>query len=398
MTKKWDDPAAADGTSERAAEGAQSGAGKPGSAGVGGAQAATGISEGHFSRPVIRAWHGDDRALRAIYVALAANTAIMGSKVMAYVWTGSSSMMAEAIHSLADVCNQGLLWYGIRSTQRQADKHYNYGYMRERYVWSLISAVGILCMGSGVTLIHGVHGMMEPEPIEHVGVGVAVLAASLALEGASLVVAVRALSDASAEKKMTLWRYIQKGQDPTSIAVMMEDIAAVSGLCIAGGCLVAAAYTGNPIFDSLGSVMVAGLLGTIATFLIQKNRAFLVGRSMDHQDTGKILAHIQADCVVKAIHDVKTEEVGPGIYRFKAEIEFDGEQLVERHLTRTGRSGLLQLFRSAASDGASDKAIESIVKQYGEAVVEALGDEVDRLEEEIITLVPGIRHVDIEAY
>ena len=118
----------------------------------------------------------DRRALHAVNVAIKANAAIFVCKICAYGVTGSSAMLAEAVHSVADVVNQGLLHVGINSSTKAPDTNYNYGYRRERFVWSLISAVGVFFMGSGVSVMHGLHGMWNPaHEIEHIWVGISVL-------------------------------------------------------------------------------------------------------------------------------------------------------------------------------------------------------------------------------
>jgi hypothetical protein len=137
----------------------------------------------------------DARAMRAVNVAVQANTLIFFTKLGAYGMTGSSVMLAEAVHSAADILNQSLLFMGIRSSAKAPDENYNYGYRRERFVWSLISAVGVFFAGSGVSVAHGVHTLLNPTPVEHAFVGIGVLAASAAIDAYSLRVAYVALRE-----------------------------------------------------------------------------------------------------------------------------------------------------------------------------------------------------------
>ncbi|KAF3953718.1 hypothetical protein CMV_020861 [Castanea mollissima] len=176
----------------------------------------------------------------------------------------------------------------------------------------------------------------------------------------------------------------------------MQDGAAVTGLAIAAASLVAVNKTGNAMYDPIGSIIVGHLLGMVAIFLIQRNRHALIGRAMDDHDMEKVLHFLKNDPVVDALYDCKSEVIGPGFFRFKAEIDFNGLMVVQNYLKRTGREEWARQFREAAKE--ENTALLKVMANYGEEVVTALGSEVDRLEKEIQELVPGIRHVDIEAH
>jgi hypothetical protein len=124
----------------------------------------------------------DKRALTAVHTAIGCNTAILVCKLGAYGMSGSPSMLAESIHSVADIVNQALLQVGITNSNRKPDATFNYGYRRERFVYSLISAVGIFFLGAGFSVMHGIHGLMSPAPSENIKIGIAVLFASAILE------------------------------------------------------------------------------------------------------------------------------------------------------------------------------------------------------------------------
>lgn len=223
------------------------------------------------------------------------------------------------------------------------------------------------------------------------------LGGSFIIEGASLVVAIHAVRKGAAAEGMKLRDYIWRGHDPTAVAVMTEDGAAVTGLAIAGASLLAVNATGNPIYDPIGSIIVGNLLGMVAIFLIQRNRHALIGRAIDDQDMEKVMQFLKNDPVVDALYDCKSEVIGPGFFRFKAEIDFNGVVLVQNYINRAGREAWAQQFREACQEG-NDGQMLKVMSNYGEEVVTALGSEVDRLEREIQKLVPGIRHVDIEAH
>ncbi|KAH6790004.1 Cation efflux family protein [Perilla frutescens var. hirtella] len=339
----------------------------------------------------------DDHGQRAVTTALWCNFLVFSLKFGVWLSTSSHVMLAEVIHSVADFANQALLAYGLSSSRRAPDALHPYGYSKERFVWSLISAVGIFCLGSGATIVHGVQNLWTAQPPEHIEYAALVIAGSFLIEGASLIVAIHAVRKGAAAEGMKVRDYVWRGHDPTAVAVMTEDGAAVTGLAIAGASLVAVNSTGNAIYDPIGSIIVGNLLGMVAIFLIQRNRHALIGRAIDDNDMKRVLHFLKNDPVVDAVYDCKSEVIGPGFFRFKAEIDFNGVVLVQNHLSRSGREEWAEQFREAAKAN-DDSALFKIMSNYGEEVVTALGSEVDRLEKEIQEIVPGIRHVDIEAH
>lgn len=338
-----------------------------------------------------------DHGHRAVKTALWCNFLVFSLKFGVWLSTSSHVMLAEVVHSAADFANQALLAYGLSSSRRAPDALHPYGYSKERFVWSLISAVGIFCLGSGATIVHGVQNLWTSQPPEHIEYAALVIGGSFLIEGASLLVAIHAVRKGAAAEGMSVRDYVWRGHDPTSVAVMTEDGAAVAGLLIAGASLVAVNATGNAIYDPVGSIIVGNLLGMVAIFLIQRNRHALIGRAIDDHDMDRVLHFLRNDPVVDAVYDCKSEVIGPGFFRFKAEIDFNGVVLVQNHLSRTGREEWAKQFREAAK-GKDDSAMLKVMSNYGEEVVTALGSEVDRLEKEIQEIVPGIRHVDIEAH
>ncbi|KAG9449201.1 hypothetical protein H6P81_009166 [Aristolochia fimbriata] len=339
----------------------------------------------------------DDPSQRAVHTALACNFLVFSLKFGVWLATSSHVMLAEVVHSVADFANQALLAYGLSSSRRAPDALHPYGYSKERFVWSLISAVGIFCLGSGATIVHGVQNLFVAQPPANIEYAALVIGSSFVFEGASLLVAINAVKKGAAAEGMKLSDYVWRGHDPTSVAVMTEDGAAVTGLVIAAASLVAVRLTGNPIYDPIGSIIVGNLLGMVAIFLIQRNRHALIGRAIDDNDMQRVLDFLKSDPVVDALYDCKSEVIGPGFFRFKAEIDFNGVVVVQNYLERTGRGEWAKQFREAGQCE-DDAALLKAMSAYGEELVTALGTEVDRLEKEIQKLVPGIRHVDIEAH
>ncbi|XP_062184530.1 metal tolerance protein C4-like isoform X1 [Phragmites australis] len=344
-----------------------------------------------------KAHFDDEHSHRAVNMALWCNFLVFSLKFGVWISTSSHVMLAELVHSVADFANQALLAYGLSSSRRAPDAIHPYGYSKERFVWSLISAVGIFCLGSGATIVHGVQNLWNSQPLENIHYAALVIGGSFLIEGASLLVAIKAVKKGAEAEGMNIWDYIWRGHDPTSVAVMTEDGAAVTGLAIAAASLVAVQMTGNAIYDPIGSIIVGNILGMVAIFLIQRNRHALIGRAIDDHDMQQVLEFLKSDPVVDALYDCKSEVIGPGFFRFKAEIDFNGVVLVQNYLERTGRGTWAKQFREAAISK-DDTQLLRVMANYGEDVVEALGYEVDRLESEIQKLVPGIKHVDIEAH
>ncbi|KAK9282355.1 hypothetical protein L1049_005272 [Liquidambar formosana] len=349
------------------------------------------------AKEIKRIEFNDQHSQRAVTTALWCNFLVFSLKFGVWLATSSHVMLAEVVHSAADFANQALLAYGLSSSRRAPDAMHPYGYSKERFVWALISAVGIFCLGSGATIVHGVQNLWTSQPPANIQLAALVIGGSFIIEGASLVVAIHAVKKGAAAEGMKVSDYVWRGHDPTSVAVMTEDGAAVTGLAIAAASLVAVNTTGNAIYDPIGSIVVGNLLGMVAIFLIQRNRHALIGRAMDDHDMERVLCLLKNDPVVDSLYDCKSEVIGPGFFRFKAEIDFNGVVVVQNYLKRTGREEWARQFREAAKEK-DDAALLKIMSNYGEEVVTALGSEVDRLENEIQELVPGIRHVDIEAH
>lgn len=143
----------------------------------------------------------------------------------------------------------------------------------------------------------------------------------------------------------------------------------------------------------MGSIAVGGLLGATALYLINSNRLLLLGRSLGEDKMDVITAHMRRDPVVEEVYFAKSEELGAGAYRFAVEVEFSGKKIVERYLAKHQRRMALHSKFSAAND---PKALDAALVQYGEDIVQAVGDEVDRLEKEIVEIEPSIHYVDIE--
>jgi len=330
---------------------------------------------------------------KAVYAAIGANSVITVTKLTAFAFTGSGAMLSEGIHSFADVVNQTLLALGIKKAKKDADVDHPYGYGRDAFIWALISAVGIFFLGCGFTLYHGVHSLMHPEQVEinDIQIAVGVLAFSFVLEAWTLWVAYKAVKEAAVEMKMTFGEYVQDGPDPMGVAVLLEDAAAVTGVTIAAASIGLFIWTGNPIWDAIGSIVIACLLGAVAVFLVIKNRKALLGQAVSSGLSKDVLEVLKADPAVESVHDVKATVMSADSFRFKAEIDFNGETIAKTWIA----SNDLNAIHTQTRD--DPEAFEAFLISYGEHICNALGDEIDRIETKIKEAVPAAKHVDLEA-
>ncbi len=327
---------------------------------------------------------------KAVYAAIIANSAVGLAKIVGFVFSGSGAMLSEGIHSIADVSNQLLLAIGISRSQRDASDDHPYGYGRDTFVFAMISAVGIFWFGCGVTLYHGITTLLHPHEVEALPLSLGILVLSGAIESVTLRMAWRAVRDGAKKADMSLGQFMLKGSDPMGVAVLLEDGAAVLGVLLAIIALGLSYVTGDPIYDAIGTLSIGVLLGALAIFLVVKNRTALLGQSISPTRTSQVLEVLQQDPVVEAVYDVKTTVLGSDRSRFKAEVEFDGAEVARRFLA----SQDLDAMRAEVTD---PEALRGLLIRYGDHLIDALGDEIDRIEARIREVDPTLRHVDIEA-
>uniref|UniRef100_A0A8C3A413 Proton-coupled zinc antiporter SLC30A9, mitochondrial n=1 Tax=Cyclopterus lumpus TaxID=8103 RepID=A0A8C3A413_CYCLU len=302
---------------------------------------------------------------KVVMVAICINGLNFFFKLLAWVYTGSASMFSEAIHSLADTCNQALLALGISQSVRNPDAGHPYGFTNMRYIASLISGVGIFMMGAGLSWYHGIMGLLHPEPME-------------------------SLLWVSVLNVMKINPILSR--DPSTNVVLLEDAAAVLGVIMAASCMGLTSLTGNPYYDSLGSLGVGTLLGAVSTFLIYTNTEALLGRSIQPERVQKLTEFLENDPAVRAIHDVKATDLGMSKVRFKAEVDFDGRVVTRSYLEKQDIDQILNEIQLVKTP----EELESFMLKHGENIIDTLGVEVDRLEKELKQRNPEVRHVDLE--
>ncbi|KAH8234267.1 hypothetical protein KR038_005107 [Drosophila bunnanda] len=333
-----------------------------------------------------------EKSGQVVATAIAINAANLLFKAGGWLYSGSHSMFAEVIHSLADLINQLILAFGIYKSSQSPDLDHPYGYMNMRYVSSLISGVGIFCVGCGLSIYHGIEGILHPEPITDLFWVYCILMGSLVSEGATLMVAINELKRAAKVNNVTFKEYVISGKDPCVNVVLCEDAAAVAGVIVAGACMGLSSYTGSPLFDAAGSLVIGALLGAVASFIIYTNANALVGISIASERLEKINSALEADVMIRAIYDVKGIDIGNARVRYKAELDFDGRELTRSYLDKQDLAKLLTTVRGFQKV----EDLESFLLDHGENIVDLMGGEIDRIEMNLRTQFPEIRHVDLE--
>ncbi len=220
-----------------------------------------------------------DGSLRAVLYALAANFGIFLAKAVAAGMTGSSSMLAEAIHSFADCGNQGLLLRGMREARRAPDPEHPLGYGMVVYFWAFLVAVLLFTVGGAFSIYEGTHKLSDPHPLKWPGVAIAVLIIAVVLESFSLAGCVREIRKVAHGR--SLWQFFRQSRNSELIVVLGEDIAALVGLTVALGAVLLTLLTGNPVFDAAGSVVVGVILILVAVLLAIEIKALITGQSAD---------------------------------------------------------------------------------------------------------------------
>ncbi len=247
---------------------------------------------------------------KAVIAALLANLGIAVTKLVAFALTRSSSMLAEAIHSFADSGNQVLLLVGGRRAKREATELHQFGYGRERYVYSFVVSIVLFSVGGLFALYEGWHKVHDPHAIEHWHwVPVAVLLLSIVLEGMSFRTAI---NESNTLRGKASWpQFIRGARSPELPVILLEDFAALTGLVLALVGVVLTLATGNGVWDGLGSMAIGALLVVVAFVLAVEMKSLLIGESATREAQRRIEAAITGAPGVERLIHIKTLHVGP---------------------------------------------------------------------------------------
>lgn len=319
-------------------------------------------------------------SITAVVAALVGNTFVTAIKLVAFALSGSGAMLSEAIHSAADTGNQLLLFIGLKRGAREPDDRFHYGYGGERFVFGMLSAAGIFFLGCGITVYHGIMSLRSPHMPQLTAVTFVVLAAAFVIEGGVLLFAVRSIARQRGD--MPFFRYVRERADPAAVAILLEDGAAVLGLVIAAIGIVAAYVTGNPVWDAMGSIVVGCVLGGVAFYLVRENRELLLGRAVPEGVEDRFIEIVRAQPSVRSVRDVKTRQLTPEAFKFKAEITFNNEVLA----TQLGRA-----LPGDPLDGG-----EAALRRIAAVATDLIATEIASIERAVRAEIPQARHIDLE--
>ncbi|MBD3846163.1 cation transporter [Bosea sp. SSUT16] len=286
-----------------------------------------------------------------IYSALAGNLLIALTKFIAAVWTGSSAILSEGIHSLVDTGNGVLLLYGLNRAARPPDLTHPFGHGRELYFWSFIVALLVFAVGAGVSFYEGVAHIIEPHPATNLTVSYVVLGLSVLFEGYSWRVALKEFRTAKGE--LSYFAAVRQSKDPSVFTVLFEDTAALLGLVVAFLGITAAAYFDRPELDGVASILIGVILAATAIFLARESKALLMGEAALPHVQKEIMAAVSGDPDIERVNGMTTVHLGPDQIVVALSLEFkddrstaDIEDCVERieAKLRERRSDIASVF------------------------------------------------------
>lgn len=264
---------------------------------------------------------------KAIVAALLANTGIAITKFVAFLFSGSSAMLAESVHSVADAGNQGLLLLGGRNARRAADAEHPFGYGRERFVYAFVVSIILFSIGGVFSLYEGVSKLRDPHPLENAWLPILVLSIAIVLESFSLRTAIR---ESNKVRGAQGWiEFVRRSKAPELPVVLLEDVAALLGLVFAMLGVGLTILTGDSMWDALGTIMIGVLLVLVAVALGVETKSLLVGEGASADDVRAIRRALDDHEVVIEIVHMKTLYLGPDELLVGAKVTFEPGTSIE---------------------------------------------------------------------
>jgi cation diffusion facilitator family transporter len=307
---------------------------------------------------------------KAIVAALVANLGIAVSKFVAFAFTGSSSMLAESIHSVADSGNQGLLLVGRKRSRRTRTPQHPFGYGRERYFYAFVVAVVLFTVGAVFSLYEGVHKISDPHAVESPAWAFGVLIAAIIMEIFSFRTAI---VESNLVRGGRSWvQFIRRAKAPELPVVLLEDLGALVGLILALFGVTMAVVTGNGVWDGVGTVCIGILLAVIAIILAVETKSLLIGEGADPEVEQQILEALESVEEVERVIHIRTQYIGPEemLIAAKIAVEHDdtaaqvaqGIDAAEAKIRAQFPEARLIYLEPALDDGGADKALPAVAE------------------------------------
>jgi cation diffusion facilitator family transporter len=249
---------------------------------------------------------------QVIIVALAGNLAIAFAKFVASGISGSTAMLTEAIHSLVDTGDQVLLLVGQKRGARPADARHPLGHGMETYFWSFIVALMVFLLGGVLSVYEGVRYLLEPEPVISPSISLAVLAVAAVFEGTSFRIAYREFRRVVRGRPTRLWDFIKASKDPALFSVLLEDSAALTGICMAAVGVIAASFFHITWADGAASIAIGLLLTGVAFVLANETRSLIAGEAVAPIVMERLREALSRIACITSLDEVATLHLGPG--------------------------------------------------------------------------------------
>jgi cation diffusion facilitator family transporter len=250
-------------------------------------------------------------SVRTILYALGANLAIAAAKTAAAIFTGSSAMLAEAIHSYADSGNQGLLLWGMRQAKQPPSPDYPLGWGKAVFFWSFIVALVLFSLGGLFSLYEGWHKLAQPQPLRYAWVAVGILVFGLIAESISLRACLHEVNKVRGNR--TLWRWFRESRQSELVVILGEDLAALLGLAVALVAVLLTVFTGNPAWDALGSMAIGVVLIVVAILVGIEIKALLIGQSAERETEARLRQFLLKQDRVEKIFRLVTLQLGSSL-------------------------------------------------------------------------------------
>jgi cation diffusion facilitator family transporter len=248
---------------------------------------------------------------RTIFYALGANLAIAAAKTAGALATGSSAMLAEAIHSYADAGNQVLLLWGMKQAKRPPSADYPLGWGKAVFFWSFIVAIVLFSLGGVFSLYEGWHKFTHPEPLNYAWVAVGILVFGLIAESISMRACLQEVN--KVRGKRTIWQWFRESRQSELVVILGEDFAALVGLALALIAVLMTILTGNPMWDGLGSMWIGVILIVVAAGIGVEIKGLLIGQSADPEVVERMRQFVERSDGVQKIYGLITMQLGTSL-------------------------------------------------------------------------------------
>jgi len=270
-----------------------------------------------------------------VIAALVGNGLIAITKIIASAITGSSAMLSEAVHSVVDTGNQGLLLWGMNRSSKPADERHPFGYGMELYFWTFVVAILIFAIGAGVSLYEGFSKLNNPHTVKHIYINYIVLSVAMVFEGMAWTVAFREFR--KRKGKMGYFKAMQVSKDPTVFTVLFEDSAAMLGLLAAFIGLYLTQVFNLPVFDAIASIVIGIILSCTAMLLAYESKGLLIGEAASKEVVSGIRTILDRETDILSINEILTMHMGPEDVLLNISLDFHDNISagdVERTITR----------------------------------------------------------------